>query len=97
MNNLSIETQVISREHNSNSASQMNDRSSMTNDHDIREIAVGFGRQFGNRTAKPDFSTTTLGEVTFRRVDPLRDPFQVADARLQTRLESLCETLRAKY
>jgi hypothetical protein len=97
MNNLSIETQVISRERNSNSASRMNDRSSMANDCDIREIAVGFGRQFGNRTTKPDFGTTTLGEMTFRRVDPLHDPFQVADARLQTRLESLCETLRAKY
>ena len=97
MNNLSIETQVISRERNTNSVRRMDDRSSLSNDHDIREIAIGFGRQFGNRSAKPDFGTTTLGEVTFRRVDPLRDPFQVADARLQTRLESLCETLRAKY
>ena len=97
MNNLSIETQIINRERNSDPTSRRNDRSPMANDHDIREIAVGFGRQFGNRTAKPDFGTTTLGEVTYRRVDPLRDPFQVADSRLQTRLESLCETLRAKY
>ena len=41
----------------------------------------------GNRLKKLDFNTTTLGEVTFRRVDLLRDPFQVADARLQTRLD----------
>ncbi len=66
-------------------------------DHDIREIAIGFGRQFGPAATSRDFGTATLGSVTFRRVDPLREPFQVADARLQSRLEALCETLRAKY
>jgi hypothetical protein len=63
----------------------------------MAEIAIGFGQQFGHRSKKADFGTTILGDVTYRRADPLRDPFQVADARLQTRLESLCETLRAKY
>jgi hypothetical protein len=92
MNNLTMETQVITRDR---TIAHRVDR--LSTDRDIQEIAVGFGRQFGNRTSKPDFGTTTLGELTFRRVDPLRDPFQVADARLQTRLESLCETLRAKY
>ncbi len=89
MNNLVIETQRLNR------IKRTDDRS--THDHDIREIAVGFGQHFGSRLKNSDFGTTTHGEVTFRRVDPLRDPFQVADARLQTRLESLCESLRAKY
>jgi hypothetical protein len=91
MNNLAVETQTLNR------ISRTDDRSSLTHDHDIREIAVGFGQHFGSRLKSSDFGTTTHGEVTFRRVDPLRDPFQVADARLQTRLESLCDTLRAKY
>ncbi len=93
MNNAMIET--LSPGRVTHRVSRVDDRSS--HDHDIREIAVGFGQHFGNRLKGSDFGTTTLGEVTFRRVDPLRDPFQVADARLQTRLESLCETLRAKY
>ena len=69
-------------------------------DHDIPEMAFGFGQvatQKSGQSRRMDFGTTTLGEVTFRRVDPLREPFQVADTRLQARLESLCETLRAKY
>lgn len=66
-------------------------------DYDVAEIAIGFGRQFGNNSAVQDFRATTLGSVTFRRVDPLREPFEVADRRLQLRLEALCETLRAKY
>lgn len=66
-------------------------------DYDIAEVAIGFGREFGNQSASRDFRSSTLGSVTFRRVDPLREPFQVADRRLQTRLEALCETLRAKY
>ena len=64
-------------------------------DHDIREIAIGFGRQAAKRPT--DFGTTTMGDVTFRRVDPLREPLKVADERLQVRLEALCEILRAKY
>ncbi len=66
-------------------------------DYDIPEIAIGFGLHFGNPARAKDFGATTLGAVTYRRVDPLREPFQVADRRLQSRLESLCETLRAKY
>ncbi|HZK76335.1 MAG TPA: hypothetical protein VFD13_05445 [Candidatus Kapabacteria bacterium] len=66
-------------------------------DYDIPEIAIGFGRRFGNQKIPKDFGTTTLGAVTYRRVDPLREPFQVADRRLQARLEALCETLSAKY
>jgi hypothetical protein len=97
MNNSMMETQTLSADLLTHRISRVDDRSSHAHDHDIREIAVGFGQHFGNRLKSSDFNTTTLGEVTFRRVDPLRDPFQVADARLQTRLESLCETLRAKY
>ncbi len=68
-------------------------------DHDIAEIAIGFGRRFGAapRAAAQDFGAATQGGVTFRKVDPLREPFEVADRRLQSRLETLCETLRAKY
>jgi hypothetical protein len=97
MNNVAIETQTLSSDHLINRTSRTDGRSSHAMDHDIHEIAVGFGQHFGNRLKGLDFGTTTSGEVTFRRVDPLRDPFQVADTRLQTRLESLCETLRAKY
>ncbi len=64
-------------------------------DHDVAHIAIGFGQKLGG--VRKDFGTTTMGEVTYRRVDPLREPFAVADARLQSRLEELCETLRAKY
>ncbi|GEM_PF-2426033 len=64
--------------------------------HDIAEIAIGFGRQYSSRPGQ-DFRTATIGEITFRRVDPLREPFQVADRRLQDRLEALSEALRAKY
>jgi hypothetical protein len=66
-------------------------------DYDMPEIAMGINQYFGHSSKSTDLGTTTFGEVTFRRVDPLRDPFQVADARLQSRLESLCESLRAKY
>ena len=68
-------------------------------DHDIAEIAIGFGKQGAGKLhfANSDYRTTTTGPVTFRRVDPLREPLRVADARLQQHLESLCETLRAKY
>lgn len=66
-------------------------------DYDIPEVAIGYGLRFGSRVAAKDFGATTLGAVTYRRVDPLREPFQVADRRLQTRLEALCETLSAKY
>ena len=66
-------------------------------DYDIAEVAIGFGQRFGSRAKGTDFGATTLGAVTFRRVDPLHEPFQVADRRLQRRLEALCETLRAKY
>ncbi|HWF43770.1 MAG TPA: hypothetical protein VG537_03920 [Candidatus Kapabacteria bacterium] len=68
-------------------------------DHDIAEIAIGFGRHSTTllHGANTDYRTTTAGPVTFRRVDPLREPLRVADARLQKHLESLCETLRAKY
>jgi hypothetical protein len=68
-------------------------------DHDIPELAIGFGRQPNrllNREVN-DFHSTTVGSVTFRRVDPLREPLKVADIRLQRHLEDLCETLRAKY
>ncbi len=87
----------MTRESETRSIGRGNDHSPISNDYDMQEIAMGFGRQFGDRAKRSDFGTTTLGEVTFRRIDPLRDPFQVADARLQSRLESLCETLRAKY
>lgn len=64
---------------------------------DIEEVAIGFGRAFADRVPIADFGTTTRGPVTYRKVDPLREPFEVADRRLQVRLETLCEALRAKY
>ncbi len=97
MNNTAVKTQTRNRISRTDDRSSKDERSQFAHDHDIREVAVGFGQHFGSRVKNSDFGTTTLGEVTFRRVDPLRDPFQVADARLQTRLESLCDTLRAKY
>jgi hypothetical protein len=78
------------------STAQRNGRASAAIDHDIAEVAIGFGQHFGNPRRR-DFGATTFSDVTYRRVDPLREPFEVADARLQTRLETLCETLRAKY
>ncbi|HET6401833.1 MAG TPA: hypothetical protein VFH95_10580 [Candidatus Kapabacteria bacterium] len=66
-------------------------------DYDLPELATIFGQPDSATKQRKDFGATTLGAVTYRRVDPLREPFQVADRRLQTRLESLCETLRAKY
>ena len=68
----------------------------LSNDRDIAEVAIGMGKMLGARTAR-DFGTTTFGEVTYRKVDPLEEPFRVADARLQVRLEELCDLLRAKY
>ncbi|HEY3874535.1 MAG TPA: hypothetical protein VGM92_03590 [Candidatus Kapabacteria bacterium] len=65
-------------------------------DHDIEAVAVGFGKRFASRLTGGEFGTTTNG-VTYRRVDPLREAFEVADTRLQSRLETLCEALRAKY
>jgi hypothetical protein len=67
-------------------------------DHDIEEVARHFGAERPRSIRDfADFSTTTIAEITFRRIDPLREPLQVADERLQSRLEALCETLRAKY
>ena len=66
-------------------------------DRDIEEVAIGFGRAFADRIPTINFATTTHAGVTYRRVDPLRESFEVADRRLQSRLEILCETLRAKY
>ena len=77
---------------------------STATDRDIPEIALRFGQQYRSGqsailtpTDCPDFKTSTFGEVTFRRVDPLREPLIVADQRLQKKLEVLCDTLRAKY
>ncbi len=97
MNHTVIERQTLFTDHIINRISRTDARPSTAIDHDIREIAIGFGQRFGTDRKSQDFGTTTHADVTFRRVDPLRDPFQVADARLQTRLESLCESLRAKY
>ena len=64
-------------------------------DCDIPEMAAAFAMRSAKRTT--DITTTTFGDITFRKVDPLREPLKVADTRLQQRLETLCETLRAKY
>ncbi|MDP4200020.1 MAG: hypothetical protein Q8922_07470 [Bacteroidota bacterium] len=69
-------------------------------DYDLLEVAIGFAKNRIHRLSSSecaDFGTTTFGDVTFRRLDPLEEPFRVADTRLQSRLESLCESLRAKY
>jgi hypothetical protein len=72
-------------------------------DHDVPEMAIGFGRHLPaglNRLhgRNPgDYRSSMIGGVTFRKVDPLHEPLKVADARLQSHLESLCESLRAKY
>ena len=68
--------------------------------HDIPELAIGFGHEQPSRFLSRevnDYRSSTVGPVTFRRVDPLREPLKVADIRLQKHLESLCESLRAKY
>ena len=79
-------------------------------DHDVREIAIGFGRKtserslpLGSSSARSDrrelgsIAPSTIAGVTYRRTDPLREPLRVADERLQLHLEELCEALRAKY
>jgi hypothetical protein len=74
---------------------------------DIQEVVQQFAvrpeiaaRSIGSLLADVstnDYDTTTVGEITYMRVDPLREATVTADARLQKRLEMLCETLRAKY
>ena len=72
-------------------------------DHDIEEIAIGFGQSAAPRSAfnvmrdGRNIRSSNIGQVTYRRVDPLHEPLKVADARLQRHLEDLCESLRAKY
>ena len=45
-----------------------------------------------------DYNTNTMGRVSYRTVDPLpRAEIVSKDARLQTRLEELCSTLRARF
>jgi hypothetical protein len=45
-----------------------------------------------------DYNTNTFGSVTFRRIEetPKMEKL-VADGDLQSRLESLCATLRSRY
>lgn len=77
---------------------------------DMPEVAARFNRPqvaaFGVeallRTGAPssDFNTTTYGSVTFRHVSPIAQPKEevvTLDARLQQKLEVLCESLRSKY
>ncbi len=72
-------------------------------DHDVAEIAIGFGRQHSAELSRrasqvsAGYNNSMIGGVTFRRVDPLHAPLKVADERLQSHLEMLCESLRAKY
>jgi hypothetical protein len=69
-------------------------------DYDVREIAIGFGEERPQSLSSAEcagYGSTTLGDITYLRIDPLRAPFRVADTRLQSRLEALCETLRARY
>jgi hypothetical protein len=57
-----------------------------------------FGQERQRSTMEfADFGATTIADITYRRIDPLREPLIVADERLQSRLETLCENLRAKY
>ncbi len=90
MNNLVIETQTLNR------IKRTDDRS--THDHDIREIAVGFGQHFGSRLKKLRFwHNDSRVKSLFGASIPYGIRFRLPIARLQTRLESLCESLRAKY
>lgn len=67
-------------------------------DHDIREVTLAFGATRSRQAIEyANFGTTTIADITHRRIDPLHEPLKVADERLQSRLESLCEALRAKY
>lgn len=69
-------------------------------DYDVREIAMSFGEGHARSLTSVECAshgTNTFGGITFQRVDPLHEPLKVADARLQSRLEVLCETLQAKY
>jgi hypothetical protein len=77
---------------------------------DMPEVAARFNRPqvaaFGVETllktgaANSDFNTTTMGKVTFRRVEPLtanRAEIVTADERLQSKLQLLCDSLRSRY
>jgi hypothetical protein len=78
--------------------------------HDMQEVAARFNRPqvaaFGVETLlktgaqNSDFNTTTMGKVTFRRVEALtasRAEIVTADERLQSKLEMLCDSLRSRY
>lgn len=83
--------------------------------HDMQEVAARFNQPalgrpqvaaFGVETLlrtgaqNSDFNTTTMGKVTFRRVEPLtanRAEIVTADERLQAHLVSLCDSLRSRY
>jgi hypothetical protein len=78
--------------------------------HDMQEVAARFNRpqvaSFGVETLlktgaqNSDFNTTTMGKVTFRRVEALtasRAEIVTADERLQAHLVSLCDSLRSRY
>ncbi len=80
--------------------------------HDMQEVAARFNRPqvaaFGVETLlktgaqNSDFNTTTMGKVTFRRVEALaltasRAEIVTADERLQAHLVSLCDSLRSRY
>lgn len=78
--------------------------------HDMQEVAARFNRPqvaaFGVETllktgaANSDFNTTTMGKVTFRRVEALtanRAQIVTSDEQLQSKLEMLCDSLRSRY
>ena len=78
--------------------------------HDMQEVAARFNRPqvaaFGVETLlktgaqNSDFNTTTMGKVTFRRVEPLtanRAQIVTSDEQLQSKLEMLCDSLRSRY
>ena len=78
--------------------------------HDMQEVAARFNRPqvaaFGVETLlrtgaqNSDFNTTTMGKVTFRRVEALtanRAQIVTSDEQLQSKLEMLCDSLRSRY
>ena len=78
--------------------------------HDMQEVAARFNRPqvaaFGVETflrtgaQNSDFNTTTMGKVTFRRVEALtanRAQIVTSDEQLQSKLEMLCDSLRSRY
>ena len=64
-------------------------------DRDIPEVAQLFGAETSHASVGDQHQEfARLGGF---RMDPIREPFIVADERLQSRLQALCDALRVRY